>query len=134
MATRGIKQLKALQIVYCEHGGSSSNIRQYLSSPTSKIVSFCTNNPTVQVSTKLRNGKHPYIKAEYVSGFSKQVCIKNEELDRIQKVVHMLNNSSGRKITKIGGPIRTQTPSIQGVWTPMLDIAGKSFEIEMIEN
>ncbi len=143
MATRGIKQLKNLQIVYCEHGGSSSNIRQYLSSTPSsstssktanKIISFCQSNPTVQVSTKLRNGKHPYIKAEYVSGFSKQVCIKNESLERIDKVIQMLNDSSGRKITKIGGPVRTQTPSIQGVWTPMLDIANKEFHIDLIES
>ena len=133
MATRGIKQLKHIQIVYCEHGGSSSSIRQYLSSPTSKIISFCQSNPSVQVSTKLRNGKHPYVKAEYVSGFSKQVSIMNETEERIQKVIQMLHDSSGRKITKIGGPIKTQTPSVQGVWTPMLDIADKKFEVEMIE-
>lgn len=134
MATRGIKQLQKLQIVYCEKGGSSSNIRQYLSSPTSNIITFCQSNPTVQVSTKLRNGKHPYIKADYITGFSKQVCIKNESIERINDVILMLNNSSGRKITKIGGPIKTQTPSVQGVWTPMLDIANKEFQIELIEN
>ena len=87
----------------------------------------------MEVSTKLRNGKHPYIKAEYVSGYSKQVCIKNEPMEKITKVIEMLNNSSGRKITKIGGPIKTQTPSVQGVWTPMLDIADKEFQIEMVE-
>jgi large subunit ribosomal protein L43 len=133
MATRGIKQLKHLHIVYCEHGGSSSNIRQYISSHTSKIITFCQSNPTVQVLTKLRNGKHPYIKADYVTGYSKQVCIKNEPVGRITKVIQMLNDSSGRKITKIGGPIKTQTPSVQGVWTPMLDIANKEFQIEMFE-
>mmetsp|Transcript_19550 Transcript_19550/g.24640 ORF Transcript_19550/g.24640 Transcript_19550/m.24640 type:complete len:135 (+) Transcript_19550:121-525(+) len=133
MATRGIKQLKHLQIVYCEHGGSSSNIRQYLSSTNSAIISFCNSNPSVQVSTKIRNGRHPYIKAEYETGQFKQVCIKNEGNERIQKVIQMLNNSSGRKIKKIGGPVRTQTPSVQGVWTPMLDIANKSFQIEIID-
>lgn len=135
MATRGIKQLKNLQIVYCEHGGSSTNIRQYLSSPTSSnnIIKFSQQNPTVDVSTKLRNGKHPYIKATYISGYWKQVCIKNEDMDRISKVVKMLNDSSGRKITKLGGPIMTQTPSVQGVWTPMLDIADKKFDITIME-
>mmetsp|Transcript_23329 Transcript_23329/g.28675 ORF Transcript_23329/g.28675 Transcript_23329/m.28675 type:complete len:133 (-) Transcript_23329:292-690(-) len=132
MATRGIQQLKHLQLVYCEHGGSSSHLRQYLNS--SKILSFCNEYPSLEVSTKLRNGKHPYIKADYVTGSSKQVCVKNESIERIVKVMHMLKDSSGRKIAKIGTPIKTQTPSVQGVWTPSLDISNKGFEIQIMEN
>mmetsp|Transcript_12669 Transcript_12669/g.18476 ORF Transcript_12669/g.18476 Transcript_12669/m.18476 type:complete len:132 (-) Transcript_12669:279-674(-) len=131
MATRGIKQLKQLQLVFCEHGGSSRSIREYIS--TGRIVQFATDNPTVEVEAKLRNGKHPYVKAEYMTGYSKQVCIKNESMDRIEKVVTLLNNSSGRKITKIGAPIKTDTPSVQGVWTPMLDIADSPFKVEFKE-
>ena len=68
------------------------------------------------------------------TGFAKQVCVKNESLERIEKVVEMLNNTSGRKITRIGNSIRTDTPSVQGVWTPMLDIAETDFAISMVEN
>eukprot|EP00553_Chaetoceros_curvisetus_P012680 CAMPEP_0204639970 /NCGR_PEP_ID=MMETSP0717-20131115/45200_1 /ASSEMBLY_ACC=CAM_ASM_000666 /TAXON_ID=230516 /ORGANISM="Chaetoceros curvisetus" /LENGTH=131 /DNA_ID=CAMNT_0051660245 /DNA_START=71 /DNA_END=466 /DNA_ORIENTATION=- len=129
MATRGVKQLTKLRIFFCEHGGSSNNIRDYIASPA--IIQFATKNPTVEVIAKRRNGKHPYIQAEYVTGYSKQVCIKNEETERIEKVVTMLNDSSGRKITKITKPVKTDTPSVQGVWTPMLDIANKSFDIQI---
>ena len=129
MATRGVKQLRKIELFFCEIGGSSNRARQYIKS--GKIVEFANNNPSVEVSAKLRNGNHPFIKADYVSGFSKQVCIKNEDLERIEKVVTMLNDSSGRKIIKIGSPIKTDTPSVQGVWTPMLDIARKPFTIEM---
>lgn len=131
MATRGIKQLKQLQIVFCEHGGSSRNVREYIS--TGKIVQFAADNPTVEVAAKLRNGKHPYVKAEYVTGYSKQVCVKNEDIERIDKVLTLLNNSSGRKITKIGSPIKTDTPSVQGVWTPMLDISHAPFKVNFKE-
>eukprot|EP00554_Chaetoceros_debilis_P006887 CAMPEP_0194074128 /NCGR_PEP_ID=MMETSP0149-20130528/1331_1 /TAXON_ID=122233 /ORGANISM="Chaetoceros debilis, Strain MM31A-1" /LENGTH=132 /DNA_ID=CAMNT_0038754245 /DNA_START=26 /DNA_END=424 /DNA_ORIENTATION=- len=131
MATRGVKQLAKLRVVFCEHGGSSNLVREYIK--TGGIVQFATDNPTVEVEAKLRNGKHPYIKAEYITGFSKQVCVKNEPLERIQDVMTMLNNSSGRKISKIGNPVRTDTPSVQGVWTPMLDIADKSFEVKIIQ-
>lgn len=130
MATRGVKQLQKLQIFFCEHGGSSNAIREYIKS--GRIVTFASENPTVEVAARLRNGKHPYVKAEYLTGFSKQVCVKNEPIERIEKVVTMLNNSSGRKLTKIGSPIKTDTPSVQGVWTPMLEIAQReSFKIEM---
>ena len=131
MATRGVKQLQKLQICFCEVGGSSNPVREYIKS--GKIVQFATENPTVEVVATLRNGKHPYVKAEYLTGFSKQVCVKNESIERIQKVITMLNNSSGRKITKIGSPIKTDTPSVQGVWTPMLNIAQKPFSIQMRE-
>mmetsp|Transcript_23599 Transcript_23599/g.27844 ORF Transcript_23599/g.27844 Transcript_23599/m.27844 type:complete len:133 (+) Transcript_23599:53-451(+) len=132
MATRGVKQLLKLRLVYCEHGGSSRSIREYLSS--GKIVDFATVNPSVKVIAQLRNGKHPYVKAEYLTGSDKQVCIKNESLERIERVVQMLNDTSGRKITKIGGPIRSLKPTVQGVWTPMLDIAHTKFNIEMVED
>jgi large subunit ribosomal protein L43 len=130
MATRGVKQLQKLNIFFCDYGGSSTAIREYIKS--GEIVKFATENPTVEVAARLRNGNHPYVKAEYLTGFSKQVCVKNEPVERIEKVVTMLNNSSGRKITKIGSPIKTDTPSVQGVWTPMLEIAQReTFKIEI---
>jgi len=131
MATRGVKQLLKLRLVYCEHGGSSRSIRDYLSSR--KVIDFASVNPSVQVIAQLRNGKHPYVKAEYLTGSDKQVCIKNETMERVERVVQMLNDTSGRKITKINGPVRTHKPTIQGVWTPMLDIANTKFDIEMVE-
>lgn len=132
MATRGIKQLVKLRVVFCEHGGSSTSVRDYISH--GNIITFAKKNPTVEVIAQLRNGKHPYIKAEYRTGNSKQVCVKNETIERIEDVVELLNNSSGRKITKITKPVRTQTPSVQGVWTPMLDIANEPFSIKFVES
>jgi hypothetical protein len=46
----------------------------------------------------------------------------------------MLNNSSGRKIKQIEGSTQTDKPSIQGVWTPMLDIVQKNFRIEIVKS
>ena len=128
MATRGIKQLIQLNIIYCEHGGSSRTIREFISSK--RIIEFCNQNPSVNVNVNVRNGHHPYMEGNYRTGKSKQICIKNEPMKRIGNVLNMLNNSSGRKISKISKPIITQTPSIQGVWTPMLDIDQQSFEIQ----
>jgi large subunit ribosomal protein L43 len=132
MATRGVKQLQTLRIAYCNYGGSSESVRAFISS--GKIVDFAKQNPSVEVIGELRNGKHPYIRAEYLTGFDKQVCVKNESLGRILEVVHMLNNSSGRKIKQIEGSTQTDKPSIQGVWTPMLDIVQKHFKIEIVKS
>ena len=132
MATRGIKQLQKIRFAYCEHGGSSSSIREFLSSE--KIIAFAEKNPSVEVIVKPRNGKHPHINGSYITGLDKQICIKNEPLERIEKVLTMLCNSSGRKRTKLQGPIRTDTPTVQGVWTPMLNINQRQFKIEIVED
>mmetsp|Transcript_53125 Transcript_53125/g.158973 ORF Transcript_53125/g.158973 Transcript_53125/m.158973 type:complete len:133 (-) Transcript_53125:275-673(-) len=132
MSTRGVKQLANLVISYCEHGGSSRHIREFISS--GRVVDIARREPQVEILVTTRNGKHPFIEAEYRTGFDKVVCVKNEPIGRIYKVIDMLNDSSGRKLTKINAPIRTDTPSVQGIWTPMLDIASKEYKIELVED
>ncbi|KAL7429574.1 hypothetical protein ACHAXM_001769 [Skeletonema potamos] len=139
MATRGIQQLQKLRIRYCEHGGSSSAIRQYLqqSPHTSEnhLINFATAHPSIQIIVKPRNGHHPYIQGEYLTGQSKQICVKNTTQGRIKEVMSMLVNTSGRKITRLGGlAVRGDCVSVQGVWTPMLNLeGGKSFEVKIVE-
>jgi len=45
----------------------------------------------------------------------------------------MLNDSSGRKMNRLDGPVQTQTPSVQGIWTPFLDLSGKEFGVEIVQ-
>ena len=130
MATRGIFQLKTLKIFYCEHGGSSRAVRDFISS--GRIVAWATQNPQIEVEVKVRNGKHPFVEGEYISGQPKQIGVKNEDTKRIYEVMDMLKNSSGRKMKRLNRPVITQTPSIQGVWTPMLNLKEATFDIEIV--
>jgi large subunit ribosomal protein L43 len=126
-------QLTKLRFNYCEHGGSSRAIRDYIGS-AKHIVRFCEENPHIDVIVKVRNGHHPYIEGHYVTGSPKQITVKNlEGPSKIQQVVDMLKNSSGRKITRLKQPVMTSTPSIQGVWTPMLDLQDTKFAVEIVE-
>ena len=130
MATRGIVQLKTLKLFYCEHGGSSRAVRDFISS--GRIVTWATQNPKIQVEVKVRNGEHPFVEGEYISGKPKQIGVKNENTKRIYEVMDMLKNSSGRKMKRLNRPVLTQTPSIQGVWTPMLNLKDVAFDIEIV--
>lgn len=135
MATRGINQLQKLRIRYCEHGGSSAAVRAYLSQ-SPHLLDFATNNPHITIIVKPRNGHHPYIEGQYITGQSKQICVKNTDETRIKEVFAALRNTSGRKIVRLGGlAVRGDCASIQGVWTPMLDLnGGKPFDIKMVES
>jgi len=127
-------QLTRLRLVYCEYGGSSRNLREYISS--GRVVEWARQHPHVEVEVHVRNGKHPLVEGEYRTGSPKQITVKNESLGTIQGVIQKLYNSSGRKMTKLKRPVMTQTPSIQGVWTPMLDLRQDSslFSVEFVEN
>jgi large subunit ribosomal protein L43 len=131
MATRGVMQLTKLRLVYCEYGGSSAAVRDYIGS--GKIIEWAKDHPHVKVSVEVRNGNHPFVEGEYRSGKPKQVTVKNETQGQLRKVMDMLQNSSGRKITKLRKPVITATPSVQGVWTPMLHLQDTPFSVKIVE-
>jgi large subunit ribosomal protein L43 len=121
MATRGSFQLKELLLYYCEHGGSSRTLRDYIG--TGRLSKWAASHPHVDIQVKVRNGHHPFVQGSYLTASSThQICVKNSESWRdVQDVCEMLHNRSGRKITKITEPVLSDTPTIQGVWTPFLD-------------
>ena len=124
MATRGVFQLKSLTIRYCEHGGSSRTLRQFLADGS--LASWAQNYPHLNVQIQVRNGKHPVVFGDYRTNTTQhQVCVKNYSTADIREVLHMLVSRSGRKITKFTKPVLTDTPSIQGVWTPFLDLVNE---------
>ena len=36
-------------------------------------------------------------------------------------------------MNRIDGPVQTQTPSVQGIWTPFLDVSGKKFDMQIVQ-
>lgn len=125
MATRGVFQLTKLNLYYCEYGGSSKCIRQYISN--GRLIVWAQEHPHVSINVKCRNGHHPYIHADYltnsVSTSNHQISVKNyEKWKDVENVMNVLYNRSGRKIKKLTKQVYSDTPSIQGVWTPFLNL------------
>lgn len=164
MATRGVFQCKRLTLRYCEHGGSSRAVREYLAS--GRLLEWATERPSVEIKVRVANGKHPNLEASYLTKavsnktamngiqsrpVSHQVCLKskglaqNDEIEAsdadapwkhpVEQALDQLFNRSGRKITKFTKPVYTQTPSIQGVWTPSLDLhlEPEGFDLQIVE-
>ncbi len=178
MATRGVFQCKQLTLRYCEHGGSSKAVRDYLAS--GRLLEWAKERPSVNIKVRVKNGRHPNLQAEYLTqGVSNksamngiqskpvihQVCLKSkgisqEELAKrrqpphkrddqrqvapeipeqhwknpVEAALNKLYNRSGRKMTKFTKPVYTQTPSIQGVWTPSLDLhREEDFDLKIVK-
>lgn len=136
MATRGVFQLTTLRLYYCEHGGSSNTVREYIRK--GRLVAWATGALNVQIRVAVRNGHHPYIQANYQESdtIQHQVSVKNvESFQEIDTLLNLLRNRSGRKIKKLVNPVVTDTPSVQGVWTPFLNLQLEpSFSIRIDEN
>lgn len=62
MSIAGVRQLKVLTIRFCQYGGSSRGVRDFL---TSRLAQFKEENPTLTVNVVAKNGQHPILIGEY---------------------------------------------------------------------
>lgn len=140
MATRGVFQLTKLYVNYCEYGGSSNMLRSYIGNGL--LSKWATEHPHVDILVQCRNGHHPFIQGDYITNSkmtsNHQISVKNyQSYNDIEEVIDLLSNRSGRKITKITKQVLTDTPSIQGVWTPFLNLQMNTepkFHIQLINS
>ncbi len=132
MATHGQRQLLRLTLSYCEKGGSSRNIRDLFQSRA--IVEFAEKHPDLEIKTQVRNGKHPYVKGDYRTGWDKVIGVKNMSPDKVIKYCEMLNNSSGRKLKAFTKNVYSEKPSVQGIWTPGIqEIRNATFAMKIVK-
>ena len=67
MSVRGVRQLKRLQLYFCDWGGSSEGVRDALLSED--LVDFVKKNAHLEMEATMRRNKHPYVSATYINGF-----------------------------------------------------------------
>lgn len=136
MATRGVFQLKKLSIYYCEFGGSSRTIRQYIGD--GHLIAWATDRPHINIEVIRRGNRHPYVHADYLTSTEKnshQISVKNfDDVREIEAVLNQLANRSGRKISRITKNVLSDTPSIQGIWTPFLNLQHEEpFDVQFVD-
>lgn len=136
MATRGVFQLQKLTLHYCEIGGSSRAIREYIGE--GHLVAWATARPHIRVEVLRRQNRHPYVRADYLTNAKSnihQISVKNlDSWEEVEAALDQLSNRSGRKIQKITKPIVTDTPSVQGIWTPFLNLQHEpAFDVQILE-
>ena len=115
MVSRGIHQLKNMRVYFCDQGGSSLGVRDFLKSE--KLVNFMSKNEHLNLEIYLRRGQHPYVSSTYINGYVKDQPLRNMEEDEIMYEFSKFNNSFGREALKHNTiKVSTTRKSIQGGW------------------
>jgi large subunit ribosomal protein L43 len=114
----GITQLQKVAIYYCDIGGSSKSMREFINNGA--LSKFAQTMPDTQFYVQLVRGRHPHVKAHYKNGNVFVHDCKNKTIEQLQdKFVHV-KSIWGLKAKRIGSGKITQTPSVQGRWNSLL--------------
>ena len=115
MVSRGVHQLKNMRLYFCDFGGSSLGVRDFLKSP--QLVDFVSKNEHLNLEIFLRRGHHPYVSSTYVNGYVKDQPLRGMEEDHVLQEFQKFNNSFGRQALKHNSiKVTTSRRSVQGGW------------------
>ncbi|GAA5835467.1 hypothetical protein JCM5353_000152 [Sporobolomyces roseus] len=107
---------KKLVLSYSEIQGSALGMRQFLSS--SHVQQLANQYPGVEIVVKREEGKHPILRALYLNGRSKEICVRSLQPSSIAQKLKLLLDSSGAKIVKIRRPrVESTNEPVRGMWS-----------------
>ncbi|KAK5079018.1 39S ribosomal protein L51, mitochondrial [Lithohypha guttulata] len=120
-----ILQCKRLDFHYCDWAGSSRGMNNFLASSTqpnktSALLSLTSRYPSTEFRISPRPNKHPILKAYYINGNSKAVCVRNLEPAQIVQKAELLLQNSGTKNKKIRGRnVLSSNENVRGMWSAL---------------
>lgn len=109
-----ILQCKKITLTYCNWGGSSRGMRELLAN---EVKSIATKYPDVEFVLKKKSG-HPIVQAEYVTGATKTICVRNRTPSEIKEKIQTVHDSRGEPTRKYKYPVKSANESVRGVWSP----------------
>ncbi|XP_046385456.1 39S ribosomal protein L43, mitochondrial [Ischnura elegans] len=113
---RYICQLQRVTIKFCKNNGASRGVRKFLEN---SLLDYAKNHPGVVVYVKPRRHRSPALSAEYLNGERQYVNCHNFTEDEVTKWMELLRTQQGGFTMRYRKTWHTDSPSIQGVWTPM---------------
>lgn len=106
---------KKILITYCNFGGSSVGMRDFL---RSRLKGFASQYPEIEFQVLEKPGFHPVIKGFYTNEKSKQICCRKWNADVIENKLKLLINSTGSKLKKPKQNVISLNSSVRGIWSP----------------
>jgi large subunit ribosomal protein L43 len=130
MSIRGVAQLRARRLVYCDVTGTSRGIKEFvLSGGWDEFKARAlVHGDSTEATTEIRRGGDPHVRATYANGHEKAVGLKNLSANAVETHVRWLASEKGKPGSK---PMKhrhfTKKPSVQGRWTPFTFGGGRAY-------
>nr|CAD7454530.1 unnamed protein product [Timema tahoe] len=112
---RVVLQLQRITFKFCKNHGASRGIREFLETD---LIDFSKNNPGIVVYVKPRRHRSPNLTVEYLNGERQVINCHNFSREEVSKWVTLLRTQSGNPTIRYRKLWHTDSPSIQGPWTP----------------
>ena len=92
MSIRGVAQLRALRLVYCDVTGTSRGIKEFvLSGGWDEFKARAlVHGDSTEATTEIRRGGDPHVRATYANGHEKAVGLKNLSANAVETHVRWL--------------------------------------------
>ncbi|PVU87958.1 hypothetical protein BB559_005797 [Furculomyces boomerangus] len=81
-------------------------------------INFSKRNPNVEVVVQPRPSRHPIIRAFYVNGRQRVLCVKNMQKEEVNQTLEKLMGFAGNYNRLWKKPVISNTPSVRGIWSP----------------
>lgn len=91
-------------------------MNKLLTQPT--LTTLTRKYPQTEFRVSARPHRHPVIKAYYINGNAKAICVRNLEPSEIVQKAELLLQNSGTKNKKIRGRnVLSTNESVRGIWS-----------------
>ncbi|SCV04440.1 LANO_0G10220g1_1 [Lachancea nothofagi CBS 11611] len=116
---------KKIVLQYCNWGGSSQGMRDFLSSK--RLDLLASKHPDIEFNVLKKSG-HPMVRAHYTNGREKVICVRSLNVDNVENKLKLLRDSSGEvlhhRVAK--DYVESLNSSVRGVWSPLhVDPSGR---------
>lgn len=93
-------------------------MNQFLSS--SLLTSLIKTHPSCEFRVSPRPNHHPVLRAHYINGREKAVCVKNMDMQTVLKRAQILLQNDGAKNRRLGSKkVVSGNENVRGIWSAM---------------
>lgn len=113
-----VKPCYKINIQFCNWGGSSQGVRDFLTHSKSNLSTFAQKNKDTVLEVTQRNG-HPILTFYYNNGAESTVDVRNlSALDLSKKLIEH-SQKSGNSPFKFNQKVMSNNESVRGIWSPL---------------
>ncbi|ODV95308.1 hypothetical protein PACTADRAFT_80723 [Pachysolen tannophilus NRRL Y-2460] len=116
---------RRITLQYCNWGGSSQGMRDFLTQRLSKIAQ---QYPEIEFKVVRKSG-HPILRGDYSNDKDKVVCVRNFNIDVVENKLKLLVNSTGSQLKKHKQNVESLNESVRGIWSPLHAHAESRYKI-----